>query len=225
MKLSGRSLPALVISLLALVLSLSGGAYAAGKIQGKQIAKNSITSAQVKDGTLVVGDLSPAALGSMQGRMGPAGSTGATGATGATGPKGDAGPAGQTGATGPAGPIGATGATGAAGPAGPAGPTGATGPTGAPGPAGVLGLQKVEVNATIGGNSEQTVWVSCPTTPSVKTLIGWALGPSANIDDLYTTPKYVYNSFGLPGEVGVRISNVNAGINSVTVVGLCASQS
>lgn len=79
-----------VAATLALVLALgTGGAYAAGKITGKQIAKNTITSSNIKNGTIQKVDLSPTV-----GTVGPAG------APGQTGPRGfsawDAIPHGQT---------------------------------------------------------------------------------------------------------------------------------
>lgn len=93
-----------VAATLALVLALgTGGAYAAGKITGKQIAANAITSSKIKNGTIAPVDLSSATKRTM---AGPAGATGARGATGATGARG------ATGATGPAGPAGSTGPRG-----------------------------------------------------------------------------------------------------------------
>lgn len=66
-----------VAATVALALALTtGGAYAAGKITGKDIAKNAITSPKIKNGTIQPVDLSSAAKSTM------------TGATGATGPRG-----------------------------------------------------------------------------------------------------------------------------------------
>jgi collagen triple helix repeat protein len=99
-----------VISIVALVAALGGGAYAAGgglnakqKKEVKKIAKQ------------------------FAGKPGAAGAVGPAGPQGAAGPQG---PAGDPGA------IGKTGSTGSAGPAGPAGPTGPTGPEGSPWTAG-----------------------------------------------------------------------------------------
>lgn len=93
-----------VTATLALVVALSGTAYAATKIRSKDIAngqvkradlgKGAVTSSKVKDRSLTRKDLKKGAL--------RAGATGATGATGQTGPKGDKGDKGDT------GPIGAT---------------------------------------------------------------------------------------------------------------------
>jgi hypothetical protein len=78
-----------VAMMVALVLAMSGGAFAAGKFL--------ITSTK---------QISPKVLKSLQGKAGPAGVAGA---------QGPAGPAGATGAQGPAGPGGAAGAAGAKG--------------------------------------------------------------------------------------------------------------
>lgn len=187
-----------------LALCLSGGSFAAGMITGKQIAKNAVTTKHIKNGTLTTADFASSTKSALKGARG------ATGATGAQGPQGATGSTGPQGAQGPQGPQGNTGATGAQGPAGPQGPHG------------VLGLVKVEVNDTVLGNGEKTTWVGCP---AGKVLLDWALSPSANIDDLMLTPKYIYNTFGLPDEVGVRVSNYNVGPNGYTLVALCATQS
>lgn len=77
---------------LALVLAMSGGAYAAGKYV--------ITSTK---------QISPKVLKSLKGRPG------ATGKSGAQGPAGPAGPKGDNGATGPEGKVGGVGNTGTSG--------------------------------------------------------------------------------------------------------------
>jgi hypothetical protein len=90
-----------VISVIALVFAMAGGAYAAKKY--------AITStSQIK----------PSVLKSLQGKAG------APGANGAAGPQGPAGAKGETGA---AGAIGAAGIAGAAGVTGATGPTGKEG--------------------------------------------------------------------------------------------------
>jgi hypothetical protein len=125
--------PATVLSIVALLVALSGTAYAAGVLA----PKNSVGSAQVINGSLQKADLSKAAAAALKGNSGTPGSPGTAG---------PAGPAGPVGATGQAGAVGATGQTGAAGAAGPAGtagaagPAGVTGPVGASGPAGASGL-------------------------------------------------------------------------------------
>jgi hypothetical protein len=77
-----------IVATLALVLAMSGTAYAAGKISGKQIAKNAIASKHIKNGSVRAVDLAADAK---------AATTGPTGPTGATGP---AGPQGLQGAPG-----------------------------------------------------------------------------------------------------------------------------
>jgi hypothetical protein len=102
-----------VISVIALVFAMFGGAYAASNSSdgGKATA-----SAKAKKGPR-----------GPKGATGPAGPAGPVGPAGPAGAKGDAGAAGATGATGPAGPAGPKGATGATGPAGAAGKDGETG--------------------------------------------------------------------------------------------------
>jgi hypothetical protein len=102
-----------VISVIALVFAMFGGAYAASNSSsgGKATA-----SAKAKKGPR-----------GPKGATGPAGPAGAQGPAGPAGAKGDAGANGSNGAAGATGPTGAAGAKGATGAAG---ATGATGPTG-----------------------------------------------------------------------------------------------
>jgi collagen triple helix repeat protein len=95
-----------VISVVALVFAMLGGAYAANDSSGGKAT----ASAKAK-----------------RGPKGPKGATGPAGPAGAQGPAGSAGVKGDTGATGPIGPQGLTGPTGPQGPAGPAGEDGETG--------------------------------------------------------------------------------------------------
>lgn len=69
--------PSLVISILALFVALSGSAYAAAKINGKNIKKGTVTSKQIKDRSIKKADLAKDA------RI--AGPTGAAGANGKDG--------------------------------------------------------------------------------------------------------------------------------------------
>ncbi len=80
-----------VAATLALLIAVSGGtAYAAAKlITGKQIAKHTISAANIKDKSLTSALFKKGTL-----KTGPRGVTGATGAAGAAGPAGPAGPAG-----------------------------------------------------------------------------------------------------------------------------------
>ncbi|XBB68840.1 hypothetical protein ABFU82_05875 [Nocardioides sp. WV_118_6] len=71
-----------VVALLALVVALSGGAYAAGKITGQQIAKNAITSKHIKNGQVTSADLSAEARTRLTGPRGAAGTPGTPGVSG-----------------------------------------------------------------------------------------------------------------------------------------------
>src|SRR5438105_10070350 len=92
--------PGVVIGCVALLLALGGTGYAAQRLV---LPRNSVTTVQVKDHSLLARDFKSGQL--PRGAAGPAGATGPAGPAGATGP---AGPAGATGATGPAGPAGAS---------------------------------------------------------------------------------------------------------------------
>lgn len=113
---------AMVVATIALVMAMTGGAYAASTaINGANLLNGSVShnklganvvwhgqlgSKSVQCGNLTIdiqGDLG--ACGGSNG-TGPAGPKGDTGATGASGPKGDAGAAGETGPAGPVGPSG-----------------------------------------------------------------------------------------------------------------------
>ena len=109
-----------VISVIALVFAMIGGAYAANHNSGAKA-------------TASAGKRGPRGP---KGATGPAGPAGPAGAQGAAGAKGNDGAPGLNGATGPTGAAGATGATGKQGLQGLQGATGPTGPEGAPWTAG-----------------------------------------------------------------------------------------
>jgi Collagen triple helix repeat (20 copies) len=96
-----RVSPAMVVALAALFVSLAGNATA--------VTVSLVTSKQIKDKTIQVRDLAPAARTALRGTRGPRGLEGS---------QGPAGPRGLTGLTGPTGPRGLTGPAGATGPAG-----------------------------------------------------------------------------------------------------------
>jgi hypothetical protein len=130
-----------IVGTLALFIALGGVSYAAVKLPAKsvgtkQLKKGAVTSAKVRDGSLLAKDFGKDEL--PRGDAGEPGDNGRPGAPGPAGPKGDAG---SPGATGPAGTPGPTGAPGPAGPAGAAGDTGLRGPTGPAGPSGADGQQ------------------------------------------------------------------------------------
>jgi hypothetical protein len=95
-----------VVASIALFIALGGGAYAAiklpaGSVGTKQIRKNAVGSAQVRDRSLLASDFK---LGQL-----PKGAPGAAGSPGSAGPQGPPGPQGATGPAGPQGPAGTGG--------------------------------------------------------------------------------------------------------------------
>lgn len=121
----GRHVRQQFVGYIALFVALGGVSYAAvalpkNSVGTKQIAKgavkkadlgnNAVTSAKVKDGSLLLADFAPDVFAGSNGTPGP------------QGPKGDTGPQGPTGDAGPQGPKGDTGEQGPVGPStGPAG--------------------------------------------------------------------------------------------------------
>ncbi len=129
---------------LALVLAMSGGAFAAGKFL--------VTSTK---------QISPKVLKSLQGKAGPAGAVGAQGAAGPAGPQGPSGPAG------PAGTPGAKGEAGPEGKEGKVGKDGKAGVTGSPWTAGgTLPSGKTETGTWSFGPVES----SAEATPSIASF-------------------------------------------------------
>jgi hypothetical protein len=93
-----RPSPALVVAVIALVAATAGNAIADGvNAVAAKLGKNTVTSREVKNGSLTLSDFKASERTKLKGADG---ATGAKGATGATGP---AGPAGPTGPQGPAG--------------------------------------------------------------------------------------------------------------------------
>jgi len=103
--------PAMVVALIALIVAMSGSAYAVtqlprnsvGAVQLKtsavtsaKLANNAVTSAKIKNGTIQVVDLSPRARTELRGATGAQGEPGARGATGAQGDQGATGPPGPS---------------------------------------------------------------------------------------------------------------------------------
>jgi Collagen triple helix repeat (20 copies) len=132
-----------VVSTLCLVLLLGGGtAYAATQL----LPKNSVGSAQIKNGAVTPAKLSPAAKGAVTGATGPQGPKGEPGPRGEVGPRGEAGQKGDAGAkgdTGPQGDPGVRGETGLPGTPGPKGDAGAKGEKGDQGDVGPIGPSDV----------------------------------------------------------------------------------
>jgi hypothetical protein len=95
-----------VVAYLALVVALSGSAYAAATVTGSDIKNGSITAKDIKRRTLGTEQLSRQALTSLHGEPGP------QGPAGETGDKGDRGDRGDKGDRGVPGPQGASGVSG-----------------------------------------------------------------------------------------------------------------
>ncbi len=171
----GRPSPAMVVAIIALVFGLTGGAVAATVIDGRQLRPNSVASDKIRNGTLVLKDMSNATQRQHAGDAGPQGPRGEPGPQGVPGPQGERGPEGVAGPQGLPGPQGLTGPQGPKGergdvttvegdtivgpkgdrgdkgdkgdpgPRGPAGPQGPAGPKGDAGPAGPAGASDVKV--------------------------------------------------------------------------------
>jgi Collagen triple helix repeat (20 copies) len=133
-----------VVATIAVFVALGGSSYAAVT----QIAKNSVSTSQVRDRTLLARDFKRGQL-----KAGPVGPTG---------------PAGPAGAAGPEGPAGAVGPKGAVGPVGPAGPAGPQGPSGV---VGVLSFQGQFSPANLPGNNGNTI-----ITPQICKTAGYTAG-------------------------------------------------
>jgi hypothetical protein len=117
----GRPSHATVVAYAALFVALGGVSYAAvtlprnsvaskqiknGQVKNADVARNAVTSAKVKDGSLLSNDFKPGQL--------PAGAPGTTGPQGLKGDTGAVGPAGARGEQGSPGLAGAGGSAGAA---------------------------------------------------------------------------------------------------------------
>ncbi len=128
----GRLVPAVLVG----VLAVSGSATAAvksGLINSKDVKNNSLTGAEIRNGSLGARDMSRDAQEQL---------------TGARGPQGEAGPQGGQGPQGPAGPQGAPSAV--------PGPRGDDGPAGPPGPQGPRGdVTTVQGNSIVGPKGDR----------------------------------------------------------------------
>jgi hypothetical protein len=96
-KLRDRITYANVMATIALFVALGGVSYAAvnlpmNSVGSKQLKKNSVNSAKVRNGSLTLGDFKKSQRAKLRG---PKGATGATGATGAIGLRGPAGISGR----------------------------------------------------------------------------------------------------------------------------------
>lgn len=108
-----RPSPAMVVAVSALIVALGGTGYAVtalprNSVGAKQIKRDAVTSAKVKNGSLRQADFAAGQV--------PQGAAGAPGPAGPPGPRGEAGPQGEVGPRGAIGPKGDTGpSTGPAG--------------------------------------------------------------------------------------------------------------
>jgi len=151
--------PAMVVACLAVVLAMTGSAFAARAL---------INGGDIKNGTISASKLSRSAVHSLRGHRGPAGPAGRDGFVGAQGPQGSTGPEGPRGPDGPAGPQGpkgTTGDTGARGPQGPQGDQGPKGDTGDQGPQGTPG-QSIQASVYVGSTSLGTPMAPTSTGPT-----------------------------------------------------------
>lgn len=125
-------------------------AFGAAAISGRNIINGTVTSADIRNGSLQVADLSAKSRRTLRGANGANGAAGAPGLAGLAGPMGPMGPLGPTGegwsgttpasaVPGPEGPVGAKGDKGDTGDPGDTGAPGARGPEGAPGQQGEHG--------------------------------------------------------------------------------------
>ena len=147
-----------VLSTLGIVLSVSGGAYAAkGLLTGADIKNGSLTGADIASHSVGAGVFTASARASLQGSgprvtTGTVGAAGSVGATGAAGLDGDKGAPGATGASGTSGTDGTNGTNGTPGTPGTNGTNGAPGAPGAPGSNGTV----TPVTATQGATAIPT---------------------------------------------------------------------
>jgi hypothetical protein len=88
---SGRTIPAALLAVVVLVGLVAGSATAAKLITGKAIKNNTVTTQDIKDGSLRAVDLSAAAKSSLKGQQGAPGVDGTNGTNGVDGKNGVSG--------------------------------------------------------------------------------------------------------------------------------------
>jgi hypothetical protein len=129
----------LLVSIVALVAALAGGAIAASSGGGAKATASGKAS---------------------KGPRGPRGPKGPKGAVGPVGPQGPAGANGKDGAVGPIGPEGPQGPEGKEGKEGKEGPTGPDGKEGPPGPVGPLPSEATETGVWVGRTGANRIPIS-----------------------------------------------------------------
>jgi hypothetical protein len=162
-RIKATASPAMIVACIAVVLAMTGSAFAARAL---------ITGADIQNGTISRADLSASAaraLRGKRGKRGPAGPAGRDGFVGPQGPQGSTGPQGDRGPAGPAGPAGpkgTTGDTGLRGPVGPRGDQGDVGPQGPQGDPGTPGQAMVDNRGFTPTDAGATLSLSDPFTGS-----------------------------------------------------------
>jgi hypothetical protein len=210
-----------VISVIALVFAMIGGAYAAND-SGDGSKANASAKAKGKKGPR--GPRGPA------GPQGPAGPAGPAGPQGSAGPQGPAGANGQDGAAGQPGAPGAKGATGPSGPTGTKGATGAEGTEGSPWTAGgtlpseatLTGTWAVGQSWAMDEGGESVLWAplsfSIPLDPSALGLGTTVHVIQAAAPPTASCPGNVGDPQAAPGNLCVYAGKlVNAVLPGVTV--------
>lgn len=173
--------PAMLVAFIAVVLAMTGSAFA---------ARSLITGADIKDGSISRADLSSRTVRSLKGKRGPAGRDGAVGPKGPQGGTGPAGPRGAVGPAGPAGPAGPRGDTGAPGPRGEQGDPGEQGP---PGDDGAPGQSVLFATGDGPKNAGTALLLSSdgPTDPNTEGVDISSLGQLLMADQQYKVDVFV----------------------------------
>ncbi|MFN8112364.1 MAG: hypothetical protein U0R51_04105 [Solirubrobacterales bacterium] len=81
----------MIVAIVALIAAVGGTAYAAAKINGKNLVNDTVTSKKIKDSTLKTKDFSPKTKTKLKGDKGDTGAQGPEGPQGPIGPQGPAG--------------------------------------------------------------------------------------------------------------------------------------
>ncbi|HSX66591.1 hypothetical protein [Nocardioides sp.] len=211
-----RATYANVAATAALVISMSGTAYAATVIYSSNIADGTIRSVDVRDdslqsrdilnGTITRADINDTTEAALKGQTGDAGPQGPQGETG---PQGEVGPEGPQG---PQGEVGPAGADGAAGPAGPSGPAGPTGPQGASGTNGVSGWEVIrQPYSGPASDANKQVIMYCPT--GKKPLSGgYDMATGSRV--VTVDQNHYYNFEGQGWVVSARLTNLNGNVTA-----------
>lgn len=179
--------PSMVVAIIAVVLALTGSAFAAQAL---------ITGADIKDGSVTRADLSRRTIRSLKGKRGKHGPAGRDGFVGPRGPQGSTGPQGERG---PAGPVGPAGPKGNVGDTGPEGPEGDTGPIGPQGPQGNPGQSMAGQFVT---GSSVALEDTTGTDGIDATLDLSSTGPSSTTDSVDLTANSIYLP---PGQYVVHV--------------------